>query len=270
MKLADMIGGLNMTKRNGVSLVNVMVFMLFAAMVTAQVFFFMNSSMESIAEDREILMYRLKLDTLVEEAKKELENPVEKNGHLTGIKHDDNLHLNPETNTLTYKTFFDGAAFNGIDVHTQTKYFDGSKLKWDYWNDKDKSDWKDNETYYAVIYDLDYNFNSSFSRNDYTPNYSGSNMYRKIFAAMPVETEDKNVPLLDPDGNPLLNGDGTPQTTVQAVPVNRYYLIRACAKLPEKFYGRHLMYQVLVRRNKEDDDTAVHELETLSFQEVWF
>ena len=46
---------------------------------------------------------------------------------------------------------------------------------------------------------------------------------------------------------------------------NRYYLIRAWKKLPANYYGRKLMYQVLVSR-----DETTHNINTLSFQEVWF
>ena len=250
MQGAERTGDEVMTKRNGISLVNVMVFMLFAAMVTAQVFFFMSSSMDSIGEEREIMMYRLRLDTLVEEAKKELEKP-ENIG--TSIKHDENLNnnLDDDTNKLTYATFFDG---NG-SVHTQTKYWDGSA--WKNWDKKENSDWDEEETYYAVIFDLDYKFNAIFNKNDrddYIENYSG---YKKVFAAMLPETEEKDVSVLQADGTTVIE--------VQTVPVKRYYLIRTCAKLPQKFYGQHLMYQVLVRRNEDNN-----EVDTLSFQEVWF
>ena len=56
MQGAERTGDEVMTKRNGISLVNVMVFMLFAAMVTAQVFFFMSSSMDSIGEENTTLL----------------------------------------------------------------------------------------------------------------------------------------------------------------------------------------------------------------------
>ena len=59
-----------MTKRPGLSLLNVMVFMLFAVMITAQVFFFAKSSSDSLAEGREIMLYRLQLDSLVEALRK--------------------------------------------------------------------------------------------------------------------------------------------------------------------------------------------------------
>ena len=94
MQGAERTGDEVMTKRNGISLVNVMVFMLFAGMVTAQVFFFMSSSMDSIGEEREIMMYRLRLDTLVKEAKKELEKPEKTGVKIIGIKHDENLNNN--------------------------------------------------------------------------------------------------------------------------------------------------------------------------------
>ena len=255
MQGAERTGDEVMTKRNGISLVNVMVFMLFAGMVTAQVFFFMSSSMDSIGEEREIMMYRLRLDTLVKEAKKELEKPEKTGVKIIGIKHDENLNNNipdDDTNSLTYATFFDG---NGI-VHTQTKYWDGSA--WKNWDKKENSDWDEEETYYAVIFDLDYKFDATFDRSKYIENYSGSKMYKKVFAAMnpPVVYEDSEYD----------NDTKEPKTP----PKRRYYLIRACAKLPQKFYGQHLMYQVLVRRNNEDKEDEAHKVDTLSFQEVWF
>lgn len=226
-----------MKKRKGVSLLNIMVFMMFAVMVTAQVFFFAQSSMESVAEEREILMYRFNLDSLVEEAKKAL---LER-GNDKEITH--NKNLNKETNALTYETFYDG-----------TKVFDDDDLGSEWKNAENKTD-----PYHIRIHDLDYEFDSMFNRNDYVSNYGNEDMNKKLFAVMSYD------PKKDDDGNIELDAEYKP------IPIARYFLIRAYAELPkDKYYDRKLMYQVLVRRNKENETEKPYTLDTLSFQEVWF
>ncbi len=59
--------------RNGSSLANVLVFFLIALTMTAQAFFFLVNSSESVSEEREMMQVRLKLDALVEDAKSALE-----------------------------------------------------------------------------------------------------------------------------------------------------------------------------------------------------
>lgn len=68
--------------RKGSSLVNVLVFFMIALMITAQAFFFLTNSAESVAEEREMMQVRLKLDSLVGDAKKALEDI---DPHLTSI-----------------------------------------------------------------------------------------------------------------------------------------------------------------------------------------
>lgn len=58
--------------RTGASLVNVLVFFLIALTITAQAFFFLENSAESLSEEREIMQVRLKLDALVDEAKEHI------------------------------------------------------------------------------------------------------------------------------------------------------------------------------------------------------
>ena len=53
----------------GASLVNVLVFFLIAFTITAQAFFFLENSAESLSEEREMMQIRLKLDKLVDDAK---------------------------------------------------------------------------------------------------------------------------------------------------------------------------------------------------------
>ena len=60
-------------KRSGASLINVLIFMFAAMMITAQVFFFFENESISLKEDREILQVRMRLENLVETAKSYLE-----------------------------------------------------------------------------------------------------------------------------------------------------------------------------------------------------
>ena len=219
-----------MRKRRGASLLNVMVFLMFAVMVTAQVFFFSKSSSDSLAEEREIMVYRLNLNSLVEEAKDALRE-TEDNviGHLSTL----------EDHTLTYATFSDDA-----------KIFDDSNVE---------EKWK-NSGYHVRIYDLDYVFDgSSFStaeRIEWTTKYSGAYEHRKLFAAMHI---------------PVISSDVTRDPSGDITAVNRrYYLIRAWTQLPENFFNAKLMYQVLVKRDEDPASSTYHNVDVLSFQEVWY
>ena len=259
-----------MRRRRGASLLNVMVFMLFSAVVTAQAFFFMQSSMDSVADSREIMNYRLRLSELVEDAKDDLK----KTG--TGeISHD--RQLSDGTVKLKYSGFWEGTkACISTPAHYLRAWEHPASITSSKWNASYEG------TYFIRIHDLDYLFDSSgFDRNDWCENYSAenSNMHKKLFAAMPHDetSRDYNIstPVLNTDGTPVLSADGTPMmktvTETRNVITGRYYLIRAYAKLPANFFGRKLMYQVLLSRNEDPDDTAnYHSLKTLSFQEVWF
>lgn len=200
-----------MNKRRGASLLSVMVFLLFAVMITAQVFFFAKSSVDSVAEQREIMMYRMNLDSLIKE---------------------------PETFIKNFTAGLGGSA-NYSNFHSLTAIFNDNSLG-NEWKTDGKTD-----PYHIMVYDLDYDFNASpFVRQDYIDNYGNSDADKKVFAAMP---SDKN-----PDTDDIMA---------------RYYLIRAWVELPSNYYGRKLMYQVLVKR---DETVSPRKLKTLSFQEVWF
>ena len=221
-----------MRKRRGASLLNVMVFLMFSVMITAQVFFFSKSSSDSLAEEREIMVYRLNLNSLVEEAKDALGETENVIGHLSTL----------EEHTLTYATFSDDA-----------KIFDDSNVE---------EKWK-NSGYHVRIYDLDYVFDgSNFStaeRIDWTTKYSGAYKHRKLFAAMPpIGTLE-----YDDEGNVKRNGIGK---LIYASVSERFYLIRAWTQLPENFFNAKLMYQVLVKRNENN----YSDIKILSFQEVWY
>ena len=217
-----------MRKRRGASLLNVMVFLMFAVMVTAQVFFFSKSSSDSLAEEREIMVYRLNLNSLVEEAKGRL-------GEANTIVHKTDL----DTEQLTYASFSNDA-----------KIFDDSNVD---------VKWK-NSGYHVRIYDLDYVFDgSSFStaeRIEWTTKYSGAYKHRKLFAAMHI---------------PVISSDVTRDPSGDITAVNRrYYLIRAWTQLPENFFNAKLMYQVLVSRDNDEAINTTHNVDVLSFQEVWY
>ena len=141
-----------MKRRKGVSLLNVMIFLLFSGMVTAQVFFFTATSIESVSEEREIMQYRMRLDELVEIAKDALKISGDKE-----ISHDNIGGLN-------FSQFYEG---------TQAKYKDGHILK----------KW---ERPGVTIHDLDYTFDKTFNRDLWIKyEYSGESMDKKVFAAIP-------------------------------------------------------------------------------------
>ena len=92
-------------KRSGASLINVLVFMLAAVMITAQVFFFFEREMQTTTENSELLLTRMRLESIVQEAKK---------------------FLTPKAATADYKTFYENTK---LDI-------DPKKFPKDYWNDK--------------------------------------------------------------------------------------------------------------------------------------
>ena len=237
-RCADDWRNLTVRKRKGVSLLNVMVFMMFAVMITSQVFFFAKWSADSSAEERELMMYRIHLDSLVEEGKTALENKS------TGIIN--HVHIGA-------KTF--------SQFSSDAKVFDNSGLS-DGWK---QDGYKD--TYHIRIYDLDYTFDgTSFTATDrktWTDSYGNTNACYKVFAAMQPLSYD----------TPTITGEGEAAVTTHNYTIrNRFYLIRAWAKLPENYYGRRLMYQLLVSRDELAPDTRdeYYNVDTLSFQEVWF
>ena len=240
-KCAEDWRSLKMRKRRGASLINVMVFLMFAGMITAQVFFFSRTSADSLAEGREIMLYRLQLQSLVEEAKDKLKIQTEQDG---AILHDSRLHnASGEPRTM-----------NAIDVVKYNEFYDKTTLISNS-DDSFPDTWKNNG-YHVRIHDLDYSFDAtgfdSSSRSDWVENYGNSNAEKKLFAAM-------YVPVMSEDVTRNASGDITAVT-------HRYYLIRAHKQLPANYYGRKLMYQVLIRRNENNHQ----DIQTLSFQEVWY
>ena len=145
------------SKRTGASLVNVLVFFLVALMITAQAFFFLSNSAESVAEEREMMQIQLKLDELVDEAKEALEG-IDSN--LTSISMWGNYQ---QVYDEYYSLFSDSSSDDPP----------GAKR------------WK-NSTDDAAIFDLYYTFMSDgkthadeeFQKNEV------NNLYRKIYPAM--------------------------------------------------------------------------------------
>lgn len=236
-----------MIRRQGASLMNVMVFMMFAVMITAQAFFFAKSSVDSVSEERELLMYRLNLDSLVEEAKKALIND--------GIVH--YSALDDIGGALKFSQFYDGAKAK----------IDGNRN----WELSTKLNWADayEDMYNLTIHDLDYSFDASgFDRNKWTTDgYGTFNMNKKPFSPMlPRGVVSTDLVSAD-DGSGdvvVVRRDGTGKPVISPV-YNRFFVIRAWVTLPENYHGMRLMYQVFVSR-----DEPPSKVETLSFQEVWF
>lgn len=161
-----------MTVRKGASLINIMVFVMFAMMVTAQVFFYTATSFEGLTDEREIMSYRLMLDSIVRLASSRL----------------------AENGSISHKTDSEG---NKIQADYSNFYTEVQV-----WNLADDSDAHYTNEYHATIHDLDYDFNDDFDRDYWlnTKKYNEAGMYEKIFAAMNPPIMDTDV---DADGNPL-------------------------------------------------------------------
>ena len=156
-KCKDDWGNAGMRRRRGASLLNVMVFMLFAVMVTAQVFFFTTTSMEEIVEEREIMSYRLMLDELVEVGKEALE----KTGS-GAITHADLAEGNGviSTDGITKLGIIKAAYSDDIagakSFYSMTAIWDDKNLMYNYSDGKNDDDTTD--PYHIRIHDLDYIF----------------------------------------------------------------------------------------------------------------
>ncbi|MBQ6972360.1 MAG: hypothetical protein IJP86_08430 [Synergistaceae bacterium] len=237
--------------RQGASLLNVMVFMMFVVMIMAQVFFFAKSSADSVSEERELLMYRMNLDSLVEAAKDALRS--------NEIVH--NTRLDETGGALKFSEFCEGA---------RAKRDSGGNSNWEIPSAWKAEGYKD--VYSLTIHDLDYSFDQSgFDRDSWTDGgYGTSSTYKKPFASMlPLGDKVWDVVSAD-DGSgdvSVMRRDGAGKPVISPVR-NRFFLIRAWAGLPENYYGIRLMYQVLVSRDNEGESS--HNVQTLSFQEVWF
>ena len=164
-----------MTVRKGASLINIMVFVMFAMMVTAQVFFYTATSFEGLTDEREIMSYRLMLDSIVRLASADLAL----NAGERSITHTDGI-------TANYQSFYRNTQ---VEINHTIQSWDISAYPSDY---------------HATIHDLDYELDTTttpFSRTTWENNkYNEKNMHQKLFAAMNPPIMDTDV---DADGNPL-------------------------------------------------------------------
>ena len=142
-----------MTKRRGASLLNVMVFVLFAMMIAAQVFFFSKASLDSVSEEREIMMYRMNLDTLVEEAK-------------LAVKNMGSVDTLPRT--ASYANFYDMT-----DITNTVWTYPGGVP----------------DPYHASIHNLNYELSTAYDR----ATFISQSRDQRIFAAMSPLSYDKIV-----------------------------------------------------------------------------
>ncbi len=148
-----------MTMRRGASLINIMVFVMFAMMVTAQVFFYTTTSYESLTEEREIMSYRFMLDSIMRLASADLAL----NAGERSISHRDGI-------TADYTSFYKNTQ---ITINNVIKSWDISEYS---------------SEYHATIHDLDYSFDATFDRTTWERSkYSSENIYQKLFVAMPSE-----------------------------------------------------------------------------------
>ena len=129
----DVASGFRFSRRPGVSLLNVMVFLIFSVMVTAQVFFYSVNSSESVIEEREIMRVRLILADMIRKAKS-----------YTGYA--------PSKNTIAYDEFRKGNNFHdlkadssanvpstvsGVDIHNLGYQYKSSSVDITYyWKQK--------------------------------------------------------------------------------------------------------------------------------------
>ena len=148
----DMMNLFAKSKRTGASLVNVLVFFLVALMLTAQAFFFLENSAESMIEEREMMQVRLQLDELIDEAKDELSTMSSNFSRISPWGSEQSVYRE------RYALFYDT---------------DGAK-RWE------------NDTQEAAIFDLYYTFmnqndGSTTPGNTKFVERETKNLYRKIY-----------------------------------------------------------------------------------------
>lgn len=145
------------SKRTGASLVNVLVFFLVALMITAQAFFFLSNSAESVAEEREMMQIQLKLDELVDEAKEALEG-IDSN--LTSISMWGNYQ---QVYDEYYSLFSDSSSDDPPGAKRWKNSTDDAAIF---------------DLYYTFMYDGKTHADEEFQKNEV------NNLYRKIYPAM--------------------------------------------------------------------------------------
>lgn len=153
------------SSRKGSSLVNVVVFFLVALTITAQAFFFLTNSVESVAEEREMMQVRLKLDALVGDAK-------------SALRTINNSHFSQISMWGTNQSVLSG------DIPLYFALFSDSSS-----NDTPGTKVWENSTQDAAVFDLYYQFmhdGRSYNAGDDSAFYKNEikNLYRKIFPSL--------------------------------------------------------------------------------------
>ncbi|MBQ3449907.1 MAG: hypothetical protein IJG34_08455 [Synergistaceae bacterium] len=201
------------SKRTGASLVNVLVFFLVALMITAQAFFFLSNSAESVAEEREMMQIQLKLDELVDEGKYALLHVVVPNetSPCIGL-------ISKDYHGAIYKIKISKDKY--IEYGTDFYLFrDGRNNQDDEYDSKTKL-WE-NTNHDAAVFDLNYYFlcEDDSKEND----ISG-------LAECMANITDEYVKIFPPLGK-------------------NYFLIRARVKLST---GNYIMRQVVIKKDGTD------------------
>lgn len=109
----DAARGFRFTKRQGISLVNVMVFLMFSVMVTAQVFFYSVNSSESVVEGREIMRVRLILEDMIRKASGTAYLNQAKSKGKGEVNYETFWNNSPEN----FVTFSDSSSGARVDIH---------------------------------------------------------------------------------------------------------------------------------------------------------
>ena len=228
--------------RTGASLLNVLIFFLIALMITAQAFFFLENSAESISEEREMMQVRLKLDSSINEAKETLLDSFIKNAkgerpiEIVFNKTLPYIGLIDKDKHKSSYTIYKGTVNQKEYGKNFFVFYDARG------NEKDENDsktklWERNYTDNSVaVFDLNYHF--LFEDND-----------RQIELTGLVDVLNK-------------------QTAYDKIypPLGKnYFLIRARQKLPT---GNYIMRQAVVKVEEKENNT--YEISETSSEEVFY
>lgn len=208
--------------RKGSSLVNVLVFFMIALMITAQAFFFLTNSAESVAEEREMMQVRLKLDALVDDAKYALNHFVVPNDTIPyiGLISKD-YHSRIYTITAKSGDKFIEYGKYGTDFYV---FYDGRNNQNNAYDSKTKL-WESTNKDVAV-FDLNYRF--LYEANDSKNDTDG-------LAECIDKIKDDYVKIFPPLGE-------------------NYFLIRARVKLSA---GNYIMRQVVMHNGNQQSEEEV-------------
>ena len=135
-----------MRRRSGASLINVLVFMFAAVMITAQVFFFSENESKSMKDEREMMQVRMRLENIVETGKTLLPSYVATPMMTLPI--------------ADYETFYNNTKLSGFPKN--------------YWN----------KTYYLCIHTLNYMLQEKTFDPTKWEKYKNDETYKKIFPPM--------------------------------------------------------------------------------------